>query len=328
MTKLAYILAASHSGSTLLSMLLGSHPQIVTIGEMTLSPRAMGDLDRYRCSCGEFIRKCPFWAQVRDGMAKRGYAFDLADAGTDYRSIDSRYVRRLLGPLHRGRLLEICRDAGLACSPAWRRRLPEIHGRNAALASTISEIAGAHMVVDSSKVGVRLKYLLRNPELDVKVIRLIRDGRAVALTYMDPAGFADSKDPNKRAGGMGGNREKERLSMAQAAHEWRRCMEEAEHVLRTLDPSRRIEVRYEDYCHSPDATLGRLYEFLGVEPGRQPSHFRDVEQHVVGNGMRLDTTSEIRLDERWKEQLTKADLQVFDQIAGRMNRRFGYVKDL
>lgn len=325
MTKLAYILAASHSGSTLLSMLLGSHPQVATIGEMTLSLKAMGDLDRYRCSCGEFIRKCTFWTKVRDGMAKRGCAFDLADAGTDYRSIDSRYVQRLLGPLHRGRLLEGCRDAGLACSPEWRKRLPEIHGRNVALVSTVSELAGAHAVVDSSKIGVRLKYLLRNPELDVKVIRLIRDGRAVALTYMDPAGFADSKDPNKRAGGMGGDREKERLTMAQAAHEWRRCMEEAEHVLRTLDPSQWIEVRYEDYCRDPDATLNRLHQFLGVDPGRQPCRFRDVEQHVVGNGMRLDTTSEIRLDERWKEHLTKADLQVFDQIAGQINRRYGYV---
>lgn len=325
MTRLAYILAASHSGSTLLSMLLGSHSQIATIGEMNLSPRAMGDLDRYRCSCGEFIRRCRFWEQVREGMAGRGVAFDLADAGTDYKSVDSRYARRLLAPLHRGQFLEACRDTSLGLLPAWRRQLPEIHRRNGALAATISELTGAHVVVDSSKSGVRLKYLLRNPELDVKVIRLIRDGRAVALTYMDPAGFADSKNPNKRAGGMGGNREKERLSMAQAAYEWRRCMEEAEHILRTLDPSRWAEVRYEDYCRDPDATLSRLHEFLDVDPGRQPGRFRTIEQHIVGNGMRLDTTSEIRLDERWKEHLTKSDLQVFDRVAGRMNRRYGYV---
>jgi len=62
------------------------------------------------------------------------------------------------------------------------------------------------------------------------VIRLIRDGRAVALTYMDPAGFADAKDPSLRAGGMGGDRRREKLTMAQAAREWRRSNEEAEHV--------------------------------------------------------------------------------------------------
>lgn len=324
-TQLAYVLAASHSGSTLLSMLLGSHPQIATIGEMNLSPQAMGDLDRYRCSCGQFIRQCGFWQRVPEAMRRRGVAFDLACAGTDYRSVQSPYARRLLRPMHRGKTAEGIRDLTLALSPAWRRQLPDIHKRNAALASTVAELAGAQVVVDSSKVGLRLKYLLRNPELDVRVIRLVRDGRAVALTYMDPAGFADASDPSKRAGGTGGDRRDEQLSMHQAAYEWRRCVDEAEHVLRGLDRSRWIEVRYEDYCSDPDAALERIHRFLSVEPGRQPKQFRSVEQHVVGNGMRLDTTSEIRLDERWREVLTEEDLRTFDAVAGQMNRKYGYV---
>jgi hypothetical protein len=40
--------------------------------------------------------------------------------------------------------------------------------------------------------------------------------------------------------------------------------------------------------------------------------------------MRTQTTAEIRLDERWRDQLTPADLRAFDAIAGRMNRRYGY----
>jgi len=57
MTQLAYVSAASHSGSTLLSMLLGSHRQVATVGEIKLSPNSMGEISRYRCSCGEFIRQ-------------------------------------------------------------------------------------------------------------------------------------------------------------------------------------------------------------------------------------------------------------------------------
>lgn len=324
MTKLAYILAASHSGSTLLSMLLGSHPQIATICEINLSPKAMGNLDCYRCSCGEFIRQCHFWQKVKQGMACRGFEFDLACAGTDYRTVESRYARRLLGPMHRGEFLESLRDNALGLSPAWRKQLPQIHRRNAALAATISEITKADVIIDSSKMALRLKYLLRNPELDVKVIRLLRDGRAVALTYMDPAGFADAKDPNRWAGGMGGDREDERLPMAQAAYGWRRCVEEAETILRCLDKSKWIEVRYEDYCKAPDVALNRLQQFLGVEPGRHPGEFRTVEHHVVGNGMRLDTTTEIRFDERWRSVLTEEDLRIFDDVAGEINRRYGY----
>jgi Sulfotransferase family len=324
MTRLAYILAASHSGSTLLSMLLGSHPQIATVGELTLSPKSMGDLGRYRCSCGSPIRECGFWLNVAEGMRRRGVEFDLAHAGTDYREVESHYAGRLLKPMHRGKGLEGLRDGALYLSPTWRRRLPDIHRRNGALVATVSEITGADVVVDSSKIALRLKYLLRNSDLDVRIIRLVRDGRAVALTYMDPAGFADADDPSRRAGGMGGDRHSERLSMAQAAYEWRRCMEEAEHILRCVKPSQWIEIRYEDYCREPKATLTRVYEFLGAESDRQARDFRSVEQHVVGNGMRLNTTSNIQLDERWRKTLTQQDLQVFDEIAGATNRCYGY----
>ena len=101
-------------------------------------------------------------------------------------------------------------------------------------------------------------------------------------------------------------------------------MEEADYVLGGLDRSRWIEIRYEDYCCDPDATLDQLHRFLSVAPGRQPKDFRSVEHHVVGNGMRLDTTSEVRLDERWRKTLTKSDMRTFNAVAGEVNRRYGY----
>ena len=324
MIQLAYILAASHSGSTLLSMLLGSHPQIATVGELKLSSRAMGDLEQYRCSCGEFIQECGFWEKVKEGMAGRGFEFELAHAGTDYKQVESRYARRLLGPLHRGRLLESFRDTALWLSTTWRKELAEIHRRNAALASTVCEITKTSVVVDSSKIALRLKYLLKNPGLDVKVIRLIRDGRGVALTYMDPASFADARDLALRGGGTGGLRENERLTMAHAAYEWRRSNDEAEHILRRIDKSQWIQVRYEDLCKDTANTLVRLFEFLGVDPGKCAQDFRTVENHVVGNGMRLDTSSKISPDERWRSVLVEEDLRIFDRVAGEMNRKYNY----
>jgi hypothetical protein len=323
-TKLAYISAASHSGSTLLAMLLGSHPQIATVGEMNLSSRAMGDLDHYRCSCGTFIRDCGFWQKVKAAMADRGFEFDLANAGTDYREVNSRYASRLLGVLCRGRAFERLRDIALWLAPAWRNHLSETHHRNAAFASAVSEVTGARVIVDSSKIGLRLKYLLRNPALDVKVIRLIRDGRAVAMTYMDPARFADARDPGLRGGGTGGRRESERLSMSRAAYDWRRCNEEADHVLAQVDSSRRLDVHYEVLCKDRCRILDQVFSFLEVDPGLSAKNFRSVSQHVVGNGMRLDVTSEVTCDERWKGSLSPQDLREFDRVAGTLNRRYGY----
>jgi len=322
MTSLAYILAASHSGSTLLAMLLNAHPEICTVGE--LKATNLGDVECYRCSCGQLIRHCRFWARVSVALDAKGVSFDIANAGTHFQRAGSAYARRLLRPLHRGSLGERLRDAALWLSPTWCGHLPDIQRRNAALVETLTETTGARIVVDSSKVGLRLKYLLRNPELDVVVIRLIRDGRAVALAYTNPAAYADARDPSRRGGGSGGDRRGERLTMAEAAREWRRSNEEAEHVLAGLGRSRWIEVRYEDVCADPPGTLNRIFGWLGVDPAQTSADFRSVEHHVLGNGMRLDPTSEIRLDQRWKSVLSPADLRVFDSVAGKLNRRYGY----
>lgn len=321
--RLVYILAASHSGSTLLAMLLGAHPEIATVGELKIT--SLGDSDLYTCSCRRRIKACPFWNAITQRMAKRGVAFDVTNAGTDIRSGATPYVKRLLKPLHRGPFLEGIRDLGLACSETWRRQLPKIQALNQALMACVLEETGRALIVDSSKIGIRLKYLLRNPALDVRVVRVIRDGRGVALTYLDPGRFADASDPGRRGGGVGALRAPTHASMSAAAAEWRRSNEEAGALLARLNRSQWIELRYEELCAEPDATLQDVFSFLGVDPHAKITDFRSGPHHVVGNGMRLDSSVDIRLDERWKSELSAEDLRVFDEVAGAMNRRLGYL---
>ena len=68
--KVIYLLAASHSGSTLTAMLLGSHPDVCTVGE--LKGVRLTDPDRYLCSCMKNIRECEFWNNITDLMNKKG----------------------------------------------------------------------------------------------------------------------------------------------------------------------------------------------------------------------------------------------------------------
>jgi hypothetical protein len=95
-------------------------------------------------------------------------------------------------------------------------------------------------------------------------------------------------------------------------------------VLAKVDPRRQIEVSYEGLCADAEGTLRRIFAFLGVDAARERPPFRAAVHHVVGNGMRLDSTSEVRLDERWRDALSDDDLEIFDAVAGRMNRRLGY----
>lgn len=320
---LVYISAASHSGSTLSTLLIASHPEMCTIGELKASN--LGDADKYRCSCLKPIKSCEFWGRVNQRMSDKLGDFKIWEAGTNFSETNNLYARRLLKPLVRNGLIEVFRDFLLALSPSWRRELQEKLARNFGLIQSLCEITGKRFIVDSSKIGMRLKFLLKLKEMDIKVVRIIRDGRGVALTYINPVEFADSKNKELRAGGFGGDRDQEKLLMNEAAREWKRSNEEAEAVLRRLSPENWIQIRYEDICNDTIPTLNKIYRFLGVTPINALPNFRSTNPHVIGNGMRLDSGTTIQLDDRWKDVLSKEQLQEFDSVAGALNRKYGYV---
>jgi hypothetical protein len=54
------------------------------------------------------------------------------------------------------------------------------------------------------------------------------------------------------------------------------------------------------------------------------SPLRPREQHIIGNGMRLNPAVDIRLDDRWRSVLSARDLEEFDSVAGGLNRALGY----
>ncbi len=321
MTRLMYVVAASHSGSTLLSMLLNTHPSVATAGE--LKAVNLGDPARYRCSCHEFIQDCAFWRDVNERMQALGHDFCIWHAGTHFDSIDSAYVQRLISPLVRRAPLEALRQIALNLSPAWRSGRKRIMQRSVDLVRSFAEVAGVDVVVESSKIGQRLLQLSRQSDLDIHVVRMVRDGRAVALTYMQPGEFADAQDETLRGGGSGGFRDK-RLPMAAAAREWRRSNEEAEALLPQLDVASLSTVSYESLCTDPLGTLNGIYADAGLAPIDDIGAFKEVEHHVIGNGMRLDKESHITLDERWREVLGSEDLQTFEREAGALNRQYGY----
>lgn len=305
-TNFAYILSSSYSGSTLLAMLLGAQPEACTVGEIRAP---IGETAAYRCSCGTPMKGCGFWRSVGAGMAARGFPdFDIADATLSIFTAEQAYIRRLLAPLARGPFLEAARDIALGLNPAWKTHVRGVRARNAALADVLRELTTARLVVDSSKEALQLKYLLGVPDLRIKAIHLVRDGRAVASSMIGH-------------GLRAGTRAR---TVDLASRSWSRRNESAEDLLASLPASQWIRIRYEDLCASPEAVLRKVCEFLEMD-GRHPVlDFRSRQQHVLGNDMRLKSTSEIRLDERWRTQLSSEDLDVFERSAGRMNSQYGY----
>jgi hypothetical protein len=300
-TNLAYILAVSFTGSTLLAMLLGSQQDAITVGEMRVP--SLSDPDSYLCSCGQQIKKCQFWNEVSKRMAQRGISdFDITDAKLSIHDAKSPYVRRLLDPLPRGAFLETVRKIGLSLSPEWRGHLRNVQERNSKLVEVLKEITGTKVVIDSSKIALHLTRLQEAPALKIKVIWLVRDGRAVTNSML----------------GHGTK------SVAEAALSWRRNNEAAQRVLADMPKNQWVLQKYEDLCRAPEETLRTLCKFLGMDAQQIVLDFRAKQQHLLGNDMRLKSGSEIRVDERWRTKLSKEDLATFEEVAGDMNKTLGY----
>lgn len=297
---LVYILAPSYSGSTLLTLLLATHPDVATVGE--LKATAMGDVDAYRCSCGALIGACEFWRKVQRCLHARGEAFAFDAFGTDFDIPDDGWVGRCMAAPHGGMLREVFRQGVLRLHPRAREAWASIVRRNEAFVETVLSLSKARVFVDASKEPIRLRYLQAAGRWDLFVIHLLRDGRGQSLSAMRHEG----------------------LSMSQAAWQWRRTQQASLRVLQMLRPARQVRIRYEALCREPADTMRRLFSAAGLRGDGGQLNFRTVPQHILGNAMRLKDQSEIRVDERWREELGPRDLATFERIAGRWNQRLGY----
>jgi hypothetical protein len=301
MTELLYIASPSFSGSTLLTLLLAAHPRVATVGE--LKGTSMGDVESYRCSCGELIRACAFWRALTAALSARGVAFDVGQFGTHFRAAPAGALAdRLLAARLRGRIAEWARGAGLALLPRARRELRRVRARNRAVMEAVCALRGADVFLDASKDPVRLRHLIDGDGVPARVIHLVRDGRGVAASYMRVYGWP----------------------MEPAALEWRRTNEECERLRDLVRPEAWLRLHYEDLCRDPDRAVAAALGLVAATPAGPVAGPDGRAQHVLGNAMRLTDGAKVALKETWRETLAAADLAVFERVAGAMNRRLGY----
>jgi hypothetical protein len=300
-TPFAFVLAHSFSGSTLLSLLLGAHPEVATVGEMFIAPTH--NTEEYTCSCGEPIDRCGFWQRVSREMASRGVPYDVRTEDTSLSAGAYGWPgNRVVWAEPRGRFLEAVRRAALALMPRVRSELHRRIEINRHLAEVVLDLRGARIFVDATKRPGRALLLRRDPQLDLRVIHLVRDGRAVCRSTIRNLG----------------------RTVEEAARSWAASAKRCEELRRTLPPERWLTVRHEDLCRDAHGTLERIFGFLGVTPDHPLGDFRASDHHIIGNRMRLSRTSEIRLDECWRDELRPEQIRTVERIAGPELRRYGY----
>lgn len=296
---LIYIMSPSYSGSTLLTFLMAMHPEIATVGE--LKATSMGEIDNYVCSCGAMITQCGFWSDVEQHMQSSGQKFSLANFGTHFSS-DAYLCDRFLRAGVHGGLVENVRKLALKVLPGCSQNYDNILRQNKTLINAITSIQGASVFLDDSKDPIRVKYFLESDHWNVKIIYLTRDGRGTTCSYM--------KHNN--------------VDMKQAIVQWLCKCREMDEVIGNLNGDSFIKIRYEELCENTESTLKKIFTYANLDSSTVARDFTTVKHHILGNSMRLGSSGEIRLDEKWKNTLTESELQEFETYGGQLNAALGY----
>lgn len=313
MVTVLYIGGLGRSGSTLVERLAGQLPGACAVGELVhLWQR--GVTEDERCGCGSAFAECPFWQQ----------AGKTAFGGWD--EIDPERVAALRARVDRNRFVPrlAARPAGAELAgtgppgPGPAPALAEYTSYYTRLYAAIAEVSGARLVIDSSKHPSLAHCLRRQGGVDLRVLHLVRDSRAVAYSW----GRAVRRPDTDRQSYM------TRYSPAVAAAQWN-GQNAAFHLLRGVPVMR---LRYEDVVAAPEAAVRRIAAFSGLPaPGRlaylgagwaefEPGH------SVSGNPMRFATGKiAIRPDERWRTDLPAGPRREVTALTSPLLAAYGYL---
>jgi hypothetical protein len=296
-----YLLGSARSGTTALSALLGSHPDIASPGELGVLVQKAWVTPEY-CSCGVLGAACPFWTAVRGDVAS---ALGADDVGALVRLQRFDRVKRL--------------PALLAATAHGSRELQRYGAAVRAVFAAIARRAGAAVVIDSSKTPSRALALNSALGNDVRFVHVVRDPRGVAWSLMK----------SFRADLRGGvNRDMRARPPLRAAVEWVAINVLSEWVARRA-PGRVMRVRYEDFVRDPATVLEAIAMFGGLVPGRFPSDLAagaSVERlHMIaGNRMRMAGHVSLKADFEWVDRLPPVVQRQVWTVSGWLAQRYGY----
>ena len=299
-----YIGGIGRSGSTLLDRMLGQLPGFVSVGELVFLWER-GVARNERCGCGVAFRECPFWTAVGERAFGGWDAVDTAAAIERKRMVDrNRFLPLLLAPWVPSRFATALRSHTEALGRVYR---------------AIADESGADVIVESSKHVSTAALLRRVPDVDLRVVRLIRDPRGVAFSWAKEVHRPDSTSgPSVMA----------RIGPGRAAVRWLSYNVLME-VARLGRPS--SLVRYESLVRRPAETVRELASLAG-RPDLGPPSFVDgdrirlgVDHTVAGNPLRFRTGAiELRVDDAWTTKMSRRDRGIVTVLTWPALAGYGY----
>ena len=301
--RVLFVGGSGKSGSTLLGALLGRRSGLFNGGEMNLFWGKWLDPGE-RSGCGTRLDECPFWSAVvvevvAAGVEPRRMA-ELAASLDHTRRLGRVLTRRFSGTVS-GEWAELAAGTGALYRAAFRH-------------------SGASFLVDLSKIPTHLLLLKELRDVELRILHLIRDGRAVAYSW-------ERKRRRAKAGGSEGDGMYRHPSVAADMGIWLVQNFAIDGLARRVTHSTRLQ--YEILTAAPESELSAALARLGVagtEP-RGTAEPMDEPDHAVGGNDRVrfaPADTAIRPDDAWRQELSPGQLRLWSALALPGLLRFGF----
>ncbi len=297
--KVVFIMGAGHCGSTLIDLIMGSHSQSFSLGELQRIHSSIDTFSKTTQICGVCVGHCPFWNdKAQLSLLKLFYS-----KANRRSAFASKLSQCLYNPY-----------------------------------KLLSKWSNKSILIDSSKRPGWIQRQLRFPYrwLGIKpyLLYMVRDGRAVVSSYRRKY---DDKD------------------LVQIIDHWKQETIKMNRFYEQFSPNRRVTVHYEDLATQPEKVVKSLCNSLDIEfEPAMLNYWAGDHHHLYGNGgtraliyryrdqqqqsspeqrLRAERAKEhykyeyydqvdisIKLDERWRTEMSEKDLSIFEDIAGDLNR--------
>ena len=314
--KAVYIMSSPRGGSTLLSLVLGRHPLIANLGEVSFIPKLLS-LNEL-CTCQEQLNQCPEWASVFSqieqnkgiDMRSQPYGLHLDDvmkykSGTGKVDHNHQTKWRMLRSKIRGGLDTLMLKYLPSSGPFLS--LPSIKTgveNTVELYQAAADQWNKKVVIDASKLPRKAIHLYKNSPDKVRIIHLTRDSRGVSASH------------------------KAHREIKPTAERWSYYHSLSIRIIdKWVAPEHVKRLKYEDFVNDPGVYLRELCEWLEIPYSEQALEFATaVESHSAGgNPTRFKFADGIRpVDDRWKTVLSEADMGLIEDICGNVSQKLGY----
>lgn len=301
--SVVYIAGVGRSGSTVLDSVLGNHSLIQSVGELSRLP---GDawIENFYCSCGKRSQECPFW----DAVHNTWHASNGSVSAQELVEVQDKVEQFDGWPF--------------MVRPRWRRTqtFKMYRDQTLLILRAIQKTSGRSVLIDSSKSIGRAFALSLIPEIDLRVIQLVRDPRGVVWSH---------KKKFTRDLQEGLPRDIRSKPAWRAALYWCRQNLKAERLRRSLGPRQALLVRYEDFMLQTLPVLQRIGDFIGVDLTDVQSDINEgrklrFDHTIAGNRVRMKRALELSFDQEWREKLSPVDRRVTEILCGWLMTRYGY----